>query len=79
MPRKPKPPEEQSGTLRIAINPQVRQYLERLRATGLYGNDHAQAALKLITAGIERAIEAHVLDRIKASPADLTPSDPDTD
>lgn len=64
MPRKPRPPEEKPDTIRVTINPIVRQYLERLRATGLYGNDHAQAALKLITIGIENAIATRVITKI---------------
>jgi len=42
----------------------VRQYLEKLRATGLYGNDHSQAALKLVTIGIENAIATGVIAKI---------------
>jgi hypothetical protein len=70
MPRTAKPPGERSKTLRLAVNPTVRKYLESLRATGLYGNDHAQAAMKLVTAGIERAIETRVISKIEPKDAD---------
>lgn len=61
---------KKQDTIRITVNPMIRAYLEQLRLTGLYGNDHAQAALKLVTAGIERAIEARVVERLRSQGAD---------
>lgn len=69
-PEDPQPQKKKQDTIRITVNPMIRAYLEKLKQTGLYGNDHAQAALKLVTGGIERAIGARVLNRI--DPPDAT-------
>ncbi len=65
MPREAKRDEDKSDTIRITINPTVRDYLGQFVATGLYGNSHPEAALKLIQLGIERSIETRLITRIE--------------
>ena len=39
---------EKEGELRVEITRQVEEYLDDLVATGLYGNDRGEVALRLI-------------------------------
>jgi hypothetical protein len=43
------------------VHPVIKKYLRQLIATGLYGNSEPEAAMKLITTGIESRLDGKIL------------------
>jgi hypothetical protein len=50
-----------SQQLRLSVHPVIKKYLRQLIATGLYGNSEPEAAMKLITTGIESRLDGKIL------------------
>lgn len=53
--------QHKAQVVRLSLHPKICEYLERLIATGLYGNSVPEAATQLIRAGLESRLDVKVL------------------